>query len=175
MTGWENDPQGIVQKIEFWHYYQIVCAQTIIHPIHKILKEFKIKMNYLILMRRPDLVQINEKKKTSRFCHSSWLLSENQRKWKDRQILGPCQRTEKLWNIHGRVRVAIGMLGTVPQRDWNDWKSEKISISSRLQHCWDQQEYWKESRKPEESCCHSDSSESLPANTSMKNSQDMKQ
>ena len=42
--------------------------------------------------------------------------------------------------------------------------------TSRLQHCCDQPEYWEECRKPEETCCHSDSGESTPANAGVKRS-----
>ena len=57
---------------------------------HKILWDFEILTDYLILARRLDLLL-----KSSGFCHSSWPLGENKRKQKDRQILGPCQRTKK--------------------------------------------------------------------------------
>ena len=43
--------------------------------------------------------------------------------------------------------------------------------SSRLWHCFDWPEYWEESWAPEESCCHSDSSERPPVNAGVKNSQ----
>ena len=32
---------------------------------------------------------------SSRFCYSGWPQCKNKRKWKDKQILGPCQRTKK--------------------------------------------------------------------------------
>ena len=32
MTGWDSDPQRIVQEIEFWLYYQMVYAQIRIYP-----------------------------------------------------------------------------------------------------------------------------------------------
>ena len=67
---------------------------------HKILKNFDIQTDHLILARRPDLVQIKKKKKgehlsSSRFYRSSRPLRENKRKCKDKQMIGPCQRTKK--------------------------------------------------------------------------------
>ena len=43
-----------------------------------------------------------------------------------------------------------------------------------IQHCWDQLEYWEESWRLEETCCHSDPSERPSANADVKNSQGVK-
>ena len=40
---------------------------------------------------------------------------------------------------------------------------------SKLQHYWERPEYWEESWRFEETCCHSNSSESLSALTDAKN------
>ena len=58
----------------------------------KILKDFDIQRFYQTLAKRLDLML--EMKK--RICH---LVVKNERKGKDRKILGSCQRAEKLWNI----------------------------------------------------------------------------
>ena len=50
---------------------------------------------------------------------------------------------------------------------WRGWKSEK---ESRRQHCWDRPEYWEESWRPEETCCHSISSERPSTNAGVKSS-----
>ena len=60
--------------------------------------DFANQTDPLIFAKRPDLMLINEKKEnvsSSEICHSSGLQSKNKRKRKDRQILGPCQRTKK--------------------------------------------------------------------------------
>ena len=49
-------------------------------------------------------------------------------------------------------------------------ESENEPMPFKLHYCWDQREYWEESWKPEESCCHSDSSERPLANAGVKNS-----
>ena len=63
---------------------------------HKIFWDFEIQMDHLIPARRLDQVLINKRKRTYRqFCCSGRSQSENERKGKDRQIIGPCQRIEK--------------------------------------------------------------------------------
>ena len=55
--------------------------------------DFKIRMDYLVLARRPDLVLINKKKKILQsrgFYYADKPQKVNKRKQKDRQILGPC-------------------------------------------------------------------------------------
>ena len=48
----------------------------------------------------------------------------------------------------------------------NQWKN----YDYRLQHCWDRLNNWEESWRPEETCCHSDSSQRPPTNAGVKNS-----
>ena len=61
------------------------------------------------------------------------------------------------------ILIAIGALGTVSKEK----RLEEMEIRGRnetvVQYCWDQPEYWVESWKPEQTCCHSDSIESRPA------------
>ena len=42
---------------------------------------------------------------------------------------------------------------------------------SKLQHYWERAEYWEEFWRLEETCCHSNFSEKLSADTDVKNSQ----
>ena len=65
---------------------------------HKILWDFKVKMNHKILTRVPNLVLINKKEKkrtflSSWFCRTKGLWNKN--KCIDKQILGSCPRTKK--------------------------------------------------------------------------------
>ena len=50
------------------------------------------------------------------------------------------------------------------------WKLADEWRPSKLQHYWEQPEYWEESWGLEETCCHSNSSERPPANAVVKNS-----
>ena len=78
----------------------------------------------------------------------------------------------KLWNMLV-ISIILGALGTV-LKDQNRWRLDEKSRPSKLQFCQDQPEYWEKSWRPEETCCHSDSSESPPVNTGMKNLQGVK-
>ena len=48
------------------------------------------------------------------------------------------------------------------------WKSEEELRPSRILHCCNLPEYSEESWRPEETCCHSDSSERPSANADVK-------
>ena len=69
------------------------------NEIHKILWNFEIQTDHLILTRQPDPVIVNKKEKknllNSELCHSSRPQNEHQRKQKERQAFTPCQKTKK--------------------------------------------------------------------------------
>ena len=56
-------------------------------------------------------------------------------------------------------------------RDWRTWKLADERRPSKLLHYRERPEYWEESWRLEETCCHSSSSERPSANADMKNSQ----
>ena len=63
---------------------------------------------------------------------------------------------------------------TIWKGDCNSWKSIEKSRPFRLPRCWDRPEYWEESWRTEETYCLSQSSESPPpANTRIKNWQEV--
>ena len=62
--------------------------------MHKVLRVFEIQRNYQILGRITD-VGIMNKKRTCHLEDFAVLADENERKQKDRQILGSCQRAKK--------------------------------------------------------------------------------
>ena len=143
---------------------------------HKILWDLIIEMDHSIMPRRSDLVLTNKKKT----CHQVDFTapakhSENERKQKDRQILGSCQRAEKAMEYEGDsdTNNSWGIRNSSQElrKEIHSLEKRFKSRIYRPQHCWNQLEYWEESWKPEETCCHSDSSEGSPANDAMKNSQ----
>ena len=84
---------------------------------HKILWDFKIQTDHLILARRPDLMIVNKKKKLPNcgLCCPGWPQSKIERKWKG-AVPRPCKGIEKkkLWNMKVTViPILIGALGTV--------------------------------------------------------------
>ena len=69
----KKDPLRIVQEIKIWPFNQVVYAfkpeSVPENETHKILWNFEVQMDHLISARRPDLVLINQKKRTF-----SWIL-----------------------------------------------------------------------------------------------------
>ena len=88
----------------------------------------------------------------------------NNYKQKEWQILGPCLRMKKQWNM---IAVLIGVLGTDPKglkRELEELESGRIE-TIQLQHCSDWREYW----RSEETCCHSGSNIKLFADVVARN------
>ena len=89
--------------------------------------DFEILLDYLIQARRPDLVNKIRIEKNLLSCGFCRRQDENKRKWKDRQILGLCQRTEKDVEHEGQaITIVVGALEMVPKikrGDWRNWKS----------------------------------------------------
>ena len=68
------------------------------NDMYKIRKDFEIQIYLQILARILHQVLINKKIRTCYqlvFCHSRGPQSRNENEQKDRQILEPCQRTNK--------------------------------------------------------------------------------
>ena len=95
--GGKNYSLRITLETEIWPYYQMVYTQPRISPgeRNKILWDFEIQTDHLIPARILDLMIINKKNLPScELCHLGEQQKENQRKRKERQLLGPCQRTK---------------------------------------------------------------------------------
>ena len=86
----------LYKKLKFEHttkWYMHKLESILENEMHKILWDFEIQTDPLIPAWKPDLVIINKKKEIllySRLCSTSIPLSENQRKQKETQVLGPC-------------------------------------------------------------------------------------
>ena len=57
------------------------------------------------------------------------------------------------------------------KRNWRTWKLSDKWRPSKLTHYWKHPEYWEESLRLDETCCHSNSNERPSAKTDMKISQ----
>ena len=83
-------------------------------------------------------------------------------------------KLKKLWNMKTTiVPIVIGAFGTVTEgslKGLEDWKLADEWRPSKRQHFWRRTEYWEESWRLDESCCHSNSSERPSANVDVKNS-----
>ena len=105
----------------------------------KIPRDFKVQTDCLILVRRPDLDEKKKSLSSSGFCCSSGLQRENERKQKDKQILGSCLSAEKAVKHESNSNTIVGALGTITvswKREWLELKSEEESRPNRLEHCW---------------------------------------
>ena len=135
------------------------------------LGDFK---NCLIFRRHsPSGMPHDNNLSTSELCCPGGLKSKRQRKWKERQVLWPCQRNKKkLWNMKVTVIIiATGVFRTNPKglvMGLEDLKSENEQRPSKQKHCEGRLEYWEESWRFEETCCNSDSNEGPSANVSVK-------
>ena len=92
----------LCKKLKFDHTYKWYMhrLESVLENVtHKILWDFVIQTDHLMLTRRLDLMIINTKKENlhnSGLFHPGRQQSENQRKRKEKQVLRPCQRTKKV-------------------------------------------------------------------------------
>ena len=129
---------------------------------HRILWDFEIQMDHSIPVRRPHQVLINKEKKKlppRGSCRSSLLLSENDRKQRDRQILWPSRKTKRncgTWGWQGYgLYLALGSDPKAWKKDHTNYSIVEISL--------DIQKSPGDLRK----FCHLDSSERQPIKTSV--------
>ena len=102
-------------------------------------------------------------------------LKESEKKDK---YLDLVRQLKKLWNMKVTIiLIVIGAFVPSPKdyyRDWRTWKMGDEWRSSKQQHYWKRSEYWEESWRLEETCCHSNSSEKTLAKIDVKNTQVVK-
>ena len=81
---------------------------------------------------------------------------------KKNKYLDLAKELKNLWNMHMTIiPIVIRAFGTVTKgllRDWKTWKLTDEWRPSKLLHYWERPECWEESRRLDETCCHSDSS-----------------
>ena len=110
------------------------------------LWDFAVQTDHLISARRPDRIE-------KRAFVKSWTLRK--RKGKNKPIEIGCFGTVTKWLLKGLKDLEFrGRVGTI-----------------KILHYWERQEYWQESWRLEEACCHLKFSERLSANADVKNSE----
>ena len=128
---------------------------------YKLLWDFDIQTDHLISARRPDLIIINKKKKKRILKIVDFAFPADHRiKLKECEkrdmYLDLARELKNLWNMKVTIiPIVIGAFGTVTKF----WKWATDWRPSKLQHYWKLPEYWEESWRLEETCCHSISSE----------------
>ena len=143
--------------------------------MHKLLWDFEIQADHQISARRPVLIEINQKKRTCRIVDFAVPL-DHRVKLKECENRDEClnlaTELKKLWNMKVMIiPIVIGALGTVTTGLLQELENLDEWRPSKLLHYWDRPEYWEESLRLEETCCHSNSSEKPSANAGVKNSQ----
>ena len=144
----------------------------------KILRDFDIHTDHLMSARRPDLIIINKQKK--RICKivdfavpADYRIKLKECEKKDK-YLDPAWELKKLRNIKVTiVTIVIRAFGTITKgllKGLEDLevggRVKTIQMTALLRT----PEYWEESWRLEETCCHSNSSEKPSAKTDAKNS-----
>ena len=93
---------------------------------------------------------------------------------KKNKYLDLARELKKLWNMQVTIiPIVIGAFGMVTKgllKGLEDLEVGGGVESIKQLHYWKRPEYWEESWRLEETCCHSDSSEKPSANTDVKNS-----
>ena len=99
---WESCKKLKFDHTARWYIYK--PKSVLENELHKILKDFVIQTEQLILTRRPDLVIADKKKENlpnSGFCHPSRPESENQKKQKEGQVFRLCKIIKKAMEHEG--------------------------------------------------------------------------
>ena len=90
------------------------------------------------------------------------------------KYLDLARELKKLWNMTVTIiPIVIGEFGTVTKgylKGLEDLEVVERVETSKLLHYWEWPEYWEESWRLEETCCHSNSSERPSANAYVTNS-----
>ena len=129
---------------------------------------------------RPHNNQQQQKKREHEKSSSLlYRLTMEKKKWKN------VKRRKSTSTLLGNWRKTMEHKGdNYTNWNWCVWNSNQMIIKetgglgvwqtsggpSKLQHYWERPEYWEESWRNEETCCHSNSSERPPTNADVKNS-----
>ena len=115
MIHWE-----LFQNFRFYHtnkWYRHNPESILENEMHKILWEFEIQMDHLILARRPDWGIVHKKKRTCQimdFTISAYHRVKLKESEKRDKYLDLARELKKLWNMKVTVKpIIIGTLGTV--------------------------------------------------------------
>ena len=92
-------------------------APVLENPTHKLLWDFNIQMDHLILARRPDLIIINKKMRTCKIVNFA-VPADHRIKLKECEkkdkYLDLARELKKLWNMKVTIiPIVIGAFGTV--------------------------------------------------------------
>ena len=109
------------KKFKFNHtnkWYMHNPVPVLENAMHKLLLDFNIQTDHLILARRPDLIIINKKKKRTRKIVDFAVPADHRIKLKECEkkdkYLDLARELKKLWNMQVTIiPIVIGAFGTV--------------------------------------------------------------
>ena len=167
------------KKFKFDHtskWYMHNPAPILENNTHKLLWDFNGHTDHLISARRPDLIIINKKKRTCKIVNFA-VPVDNRIKLKEREkkdkYIDLARELKKLWNMQVTfIPIVIGAFGTVTKgllKGLEDLEMADEWRPSKLLNYWERPEYWEESWRLEETCCHSNSRERPSAKADVKN------
>ena len=155
-------------------------APVLENDTHKLLWDFDIQTGHLISARRPGLIVINKKKRTCKIVDFAVPAYH-------RITLNKCEKKDKYLDLARELKKKQTMEHEGDDYiNWNwcfwfshqrllkgleDWRLEDEWRPSKHQHYWERPEFWEESWRLEETCCHSNFIERPSANTFVQNSQ----
>ena len=167
------------KRFKFHHTnkcYMLNAAYVLENNTHKILREFNIQADHLISARRPDLIIINKIKRTCKsvdFAVPDDLKIKLKESEKNDKYLDLARELKKLWNMKVAIIIIVtGAFGTVTTgllKKLEDLEIRGRGVTIQTTPFWDRSEYWEETWRLEENCCHSRKRPS--ANIDEKNSQ----
>ena len=121
MTYWESCKKLKFDHTNKWYIHKPECPRE----WSKILWDFEILTDHLILARRPDLVLINKKKRICLLMDFA-ILADHRMKIEETEkidkYLNHSKEFKKLWNM--KVTVISIVVGFTSENDWKNWKSD---------------------------------------------------
>ena len=151
-------------------------AAVLENDTHKLRWDFDIQPDHLISARRPDLIVINKKKRTCKIVDFA-VPTDHRIKLKE------CEKKDKYLDLARKlkknmkvtiIRIVISAFCTVtkgPLKGVEDLEVGGRVATLQATYCWERPEYWEESWRLEETCCHSNFRERPSDNTDGKNTQ----
>ena len=141
----------------------------------QLLWDFDIHTYNRISVRRPDLIIINNKKRTCKIMDFAVPVDHRikLKEWEKKdKYLDLSRELKKWWNMKVTIiQMVIGVFGPLTKgllKGLEDLKLADEWRPSKLQHYWERLEYWEESWRLEETCSHSNSNNRPSAKTNEK-------
>ena len=115
MIHWEMGKKFKFDHTNKWYLHN--PASVLENDTHKLLWDFDIQLDHLILARSPDLIIINKKKENlqnCQLCCTSWPQNKTEKSEKKDKYLDLARELRKLWNMKVTITpILIGAFSSV--------------------------------------------------------------